>query len=175
MISNIKKYIKDVGDNTIGASLTVKEIYSISTYVEGESTHLIYGFTISEDTNRYIRFDINLEQELNEEEIVDLIHGDNISTDLFDEQHIYEIVDEDITSKDTFKDVYPGSYTHHICYEDEYGYYMSGIGHHDETYISIDLLSFDKDTCDIDNTDASINQSNDINKRYYQLLEMIIG
>ena len=176
VISNIKKYIKDVGETMFLGPYTVKDIYSINTYVESESTHLIYGFTYLEEDDKYIRLDLNLEQELSEEEIVALIHDDNITLDMYEDEDIYDIASEDITSKDTFKDVYPGDYSHHIIYKNDYEeYYMSGIGHHDDAYISVDLLSFDKDTYDIDNTDTSINQSNDINKRYYQLLETLVG
>ena len=174
-ISNIKKYIKEVEEESLFTSFTAKDIYSINTYTESESTHIVYGFTINEETDKYIRFDIDINKELDMEEVVSLIHDDGVTIEMFVEQNIYEIVSEDISSKDTFKEVYPGDYTHHICYKDEYDiYYMSGIGYHDDTYISVDLLSFDKDTYDIDNTDASINQSNDINKRYYQLLEMLV-
>ena len=173
-ISNIKKYIKEVEEESLFTSFATKDIYSINTYTESESTHIVYGFTINEETDKYIRFDIDLNKELDMEEVVSLIHDDGITIEMFVEQNIYVMVSEDASSKDTFKEVCPGNYTHHTCYKDEYDtYYMSGIGHRDDAYISVDLLSFDKDTYDIDNTDTSIKQSNDINKRYYQLLEAL--
>ena len=171
VISNIKKYIKEVSEDRMGVAVSMKDLYSINTYVDSESTHLVYGFTYLENEDEYVRLDINLEQELDIEQIISLIHDDGITLDQYYEHTAYDIVNEDITSKDSFKDIYHGDYTHHICYKDEYDMcYMSGIGKNDDTYISIDLLSFDKDTYDIDDTDTSINQRNDINKRYYQLL-----
>lgn len=172
VISNIKKYVKEASLKKIGTEVSIKDIYSFNTYVESESTHLIYGFTYVEQDNKYMRLEIDLEQELDVEEVISLIHEDNISIDLFFNHNDYDIVNIDITAKDGFKDVYPGSYTRHISYSDEYGdCYMSGIGKNDNTYISVDYLSFDKDTYDVDNTDTHMNSISDINKRYYQLLE----
>ena len=174
-IVNIKKYIKTVGNDVLGSSLTVKDIYAVNTYVESETTHVVYGFITDEEDDKYIRFDIDLEAELDIDAVISLIHEDKITVDMFVGNDLYEIVEDDITNKSSFKEVYPGTYTHHLCYKDDMEqYYMSGIGVNDDRYISIDHLMFDNTTYDIDNTDTHINQTSDVSGRHWELLESLV-
>lgn len=173
-IANIKKYIKDVGETVLSTSLTVNKIYSVNTYVESETTHLVYGFTVSEETDKYFRFDIDLEAELDLEAVMTLIHDDSVTKDMFLGSDQYTMVSEDITSKPSFKETYPGTYTTHICYKDDMDqYYMSGLGVNSDKYISIDYLMFDNTTFDLDDTDTHINDSNKAGEKYYQLLKQL--
>ena len=174
VISNIKKYINAVEKEKLLTDLTVKDIYSINTYTELGSTQLVYGFTLTEETDKYARMIIDLDKELDIEEVISLIHDDKIDVDSYAEYELYEIVSGDITTKTSFKETYPGIYTKHICYKDmSEQYYVSGIGSNDDKYVSIDLLSFNKDTFDIDNTDAHVNETADSGKRYWQALEKL--
>ena len=172
-IANIKSYISKVSKDVLLSELTVDHLYSVNTYVEGESTHLIYGFTFKEDVEGYIRFEIDLEAELTISQVIEKIHSDLISPDMYVGHQLYKTKSVDITSKDTFKELYKGTY-HPITYvDDSEQYHMSGIGKDGSSFACIDDISFNESTFEIDNTDAHFNNDTSSMNRYYQLLEKL--
>lgn len=172
-IINIKNYISKVSKDVLLSELTVDHLYSVNSYVEGESTHLVYGFTFKEDTTGYIRFEIDLEEELTISQIIEKIHSDLISPDMYVGHQLYKTKSVDITSKETFKELYIGTY-HPITYvDDSEQYHMSGIGKDGSSFACIDDISFNESTFEIDNTDAHFNSDTSSTNRYYQLLEKL--
>ena len=172
-IANIKSYISKVSKDVLLSELTVDHLYSVNTYVEGESTHLVYGFTFKEDVEGYIRFEIDLEAEFAISQVIEKIHSDLISPDMYVGHQLYKTKSVDITSKDTFKELYKGTY-HPITYvDDSEQYHMSGIGKDGSSFACIDDISFNESTFEIDNTDAHFNSDTSSTNRYYQLLEKL--
>ena len=172
-IANIKSYISKVSKDVLLSELTVDHLFGVDTYVEGESTHLVYGFTFKEDVEGYIRFEIDLEAELTISQVIEKIHSDLISPDMYVGHQLYKTKSVDITSKDTFKELYNGTY-HPITYvDDSEQYHMSGIGKDGSSFACIDDISFNETTFEIDNTDAHFNSDISSTNRYYQLLEKL--
>ena len=172
-ISNINKYIKKVGSDTLSISWSVKDIHSINMYVDSSTSILVYGFTVNEEDDKYIRMEIDIEKELSSmEEVVKLIHDDSVSIDMFISYEQYQIVSDDLVSKKSYKELYPGDYTYSLAYKsDAEEYYYSGIGKNKEDYISIDYLSYDHSTYEINTGGSHMNSAS--NGRYYQLLEKV--
>ncbi len=168
--NNIKKYIKSVGEKSLSTSWTVKDIYTVNMYVDSGTSILVYGFSISEETDKYIRIEIDIEKELSSmEEVVSLIHDDSISIDMYIGNTLYTKVDDDLVSKDSFCSLYDGEYKYGITYKDDGDqYYYSGIGINKEDYLCIDNLSYDHSSYDIDNGGTHTNSSS--NGRYKELL-----
>ena len=173
-VDNMKKYISEVGSETLSTTWTVNHIYSVNTYVDGSNTVLVYGFTVKEEENKYIRIEIDLEKELSDiEEVVSLIHDDSISIDMFVGHELYEVIEDDLINKDSFKELYKGDYTYGLTYKsDSETYHYSGIGVDTDRFVSIDYLKYDKTTYDIDNTDSHVEITS--TGRYYQLLAALL-
>ena len=172
VIDNINTYTSLIHQTYYASDISVKDIYSFNIYESGGTTHICYTYTVNNVVNTVYRIHIDTSADINNNEVMDLIHDDGLVLTMFVGRYAYDIVNSDITSKAIFTSEYIGDYTHHICYTDEYDeYHLSGIGKNNNTYTSIDHLYFDNDH--IDNSDAHVLSVND-NSRYQELLMRII-
>lgn len=172
LLTNLKNYTNNVHKSTLSISSTVKDIYSFNIYTESETTRVIYTYTTNEDSGRCFRMSVDLNADINMDQSLTIIHDNGLTLDMFDEYLQYEVVESDLVNKESFKSLYKGSYTHHLCYKDDYDtYHMSGIGIDSDKYVSIDYLTYDNTTYDIDNTDSHVEIVS--TGRYYQLLNAL--